>query len=92
MNAYTPGPWYYSSGMVWADADERVAIARADRNEPATLPTERDANARLIAAAPEMLEALEVIMSVSFFDTWLETQPVYKLALAAIQKARGENQ
>ncbi len=36
----------------------------------------------------EMLGALEAIMAVSFFDKWLETQPAYEQARAAIEKAR----
>jgi hypothetical protein len=56
MMEHTKGPWYCSSGMVWADSEEQVAIARMARDEPRTMPTERDANARLIAEAPAMLE------------------------------------
>ena len=61
MSAHTPGPWIYHSGMVWKpdDSANGIPIARMDRDTPATQPTERDANACLIAASPDLLEALE---------------------------------
>lgn len=66
-NKHTPGPWVCHSGMVWTGVTEHDAreypIARMDRDTPHTSPTDRDANARLIAAAPDMLEALERIIS-----------------------------
>ncbi len=72
---HTPGPWICHSGMVWkpaktkvdcacdADGDGEIPIARMDR-EPGngTTPTERDANARLIAAAPAILGLLKDIL------------------------------
>ena len=57
---YTPGPWICHSGMVWKpdDTGDGTPIARMDRDTDKTAPTERDANARLIAAAPELKAAL----------------------------------
>ena len=58
---HTPGPWTCHSGMVWAETtadSDGYPIAHMDRNTDRTKPTERDANARLIAAAPEILESL----------------------------------
>ena len=45
---HTPGPWTCHSGMIWHN---ETPIARMDRDTPDTRPTERDANAQLIAAA-----------------------------------------
>lgn len=62
---HTPGPWIFAYGSVYR-GDETIndenapRIALMDRNEPTTQPTERDANARLIAAAPDLLEACRV--------------------------------
>ena len=61
---FTPGPWVCHSGMVWKDGpnvwpkgdDNGIPIARMDRETSETHPTARDANARLIAAAPELYE------------------------------------
>lgn len=64
MSGHTPGPWAVGTHTGYGDIDGVlvedtnsglvVAIALVDVEE---LPG--DANARLIAAAPEMLEALE---------------------------------
>lgn len=70
--AHTPGPWLYASGMIWKEGNpdgreypednpRTYPIARCDRETPETSPCERDANARLIAAAPALFEALQRI-------------------------------
>lgn len=63
---HTPGPWEVHSGSVYASADESRPIADMRRDETAAKaeiwPTERDANARLIAAAPDLLEALRAFL------------------------------
>lgn len=66
---HTPGPWVFAYGSVYREDtlhdESSIRIALMDRNEPHTMPTERDANARLIAAAPELLSMLRQI------DLWL---------------------
>ena len=69
---HTPGPWTCHSGMVWFQIDKSedgIPLAYMDR-EPGngTLPVERDANAKLMAAAPGMLAALEAAWP------WLENE------------------
>ena len=63
---HTPTPWNYSSGMVWAGRGEEIAVARAARDDEATSPCERDANAEFIVRAcnahDELLEALRSIV------------------------------
>ena len=67
MSKHTPGPWFANSGgQVWSDRLNRPANALADvysctANERGQ-DEERNANARLIAAAPEMLEALRAAL------------------------------
>ncbi len=59
--AHTPGPWRISRGDVIADTKDGTAtrnVARVDTGFP-----ENDANARLIAAAPEMLAALNFLLN-----------------------------
>ena len=68
---HTPGPWIYHSGMVFKDGpnvypkgkDDGIPIARMDR-EPGngTDPCERDANAKLCAAAPELLTCCQSVL------------------------------
>ncbi len=56
MTAHTPGPWEVEpkDGCVYkADSDRLIANVAG--------PSEREANARLIAAAPFMLDALRKI-------------------------------
>jgi len=55
---HTPGPWVVSSGEVYT-AKTGIPIARMRRDTPDTTPTERDSNAQLIAATPELLLALD---------------------------------
>ena len=106
---HTPGPWHHHNGeQVHADYINAhgnrhhhivatVAAHLEGKEHPAGIPFEfnAEANARLIAAAPDLLEALERIMhyahlgaSVSDVDT--SEQPQFVRAKAAIAKARGE--
>lgn len=65
---HTPGPWFVSAGSkyVLAGGGTYRAVAEAftcsDKWGMAPISeAERDANKRLIAAAPEMLEALKAV-------------------------------
>ncbi len=56
MNEHTSGPWKVVTGAVFTEGG--VPIAMMDRETGnGTLPVERDHNAYLIAAAPDLLEA-----------------------------------
>lgn len=66
--AHTPGPWKISltDDTVVIDATgAEVAAIDGDYNDPDTWP-QMEANARLIAAAPDMLAVLRVIETGSF--------------------------
>ena len=86
---HTPGPWHYDpDGEVWATRvnGQDVTIcpewlwARSVRDEGM-------ANARLIAAAPELLEALErTLIDVEIMRVPL---PSIDRIMAAITKAKG---
>lgn len=94
MSAHTPGPW-----IVTEDCETRVIRgADVEQTEGGVTYSFRDyvastwggpheANARLIAAAPELLVALQEIMAdmESDFGTGYD----YKKARAAIAKATG---
>ncbi len=65
---HTPGPW-------WRDDDGFVASGNGDTYKTIADPNcsdldidEREANCRLIAAAPEMLEALELIAGINEYS------------------------
>lgn len=92
---HTPGPWLRnvrSQGrypVIYAGRNTHVAVAQ----QMAT-PDETEANIDLIAAAPEILEALmelERIVSAhpSFQNEWTHAASVIGSARAAIVKATG---
>lgn len=62
---FTPGPWevgkdgYGSDGWVYCDDVLGTAVARTDTGNGVIPKAQRDANARLIAAAPDLYEALK---------------------------------
>lgn len=94
---HTPGPWARDTGSgfgcdVRAENGRKVAatwgINNGDPNRPA-YRAECDANARLIAAAPELLAALE--MALVYVDGE-GTPEQYEQVVAAIAKAKGERQ
>lgn len=105
MAEFTKGPWDvemigYSRGEdasieIWGtDGNRRFLVCQTIMRE---IETERDlldkdeANARLIAAAPELLETLEKILTLeprSFRDPWDFVREVDRLAEAAIRKAQ----
>ena len=65
MTQHTPGPWILDQdrtddGTYYVRANNEVAVAEA-LNSRAFSIGEPEANARLIAAAPELLEALRII-------------------------------
>ena len=94
---WTPGPWFVRGFHIWQEL-HRDKTSRG-RIADATLAwrgsEETDANAHLIAAAPEMAEALdrvEAVMSIvpprGKMAEYLETLAQVRAALA---KARGES-
>jgi hypothetical protein len=61
--AHTPGKWVTVSGTV--ETENGTPIAKMDRETGnGTLPVERDDNARLIAAAPEMEKTLLSLLTI----------------------------
>ena len=100
MSAHTPGPWTFSRWDQYGDT--RFYVAQADGapytpqySDAATLIAEtvsiervaiQEANARLIAAAPELLEALKAVLD--HFDK-ASFERAFSLAAKAIAKAEG---
>ena len=87
---HTPGPWRVNGASVWSDAGY-VAELSSPRG-----PDERDANARLVAAAPELLAALERCIAVfnELADAGNYPLPLFntggwKFAYDAVAKATG---
>lgn len=86
---HTPGPWFYSrnGNPIYITGNwDKVAGTYADVAEIAQQEqSEAQANARLIAAAPDMLAALKAILD----ETGGMGGP-FTAARAAIAKATGE--
>ena len=81
---HTPGPWHIANGVQ----------IRSNRDQIAKIWMMRDGegreNARLIAAAPDLLEAL-IELADCGAEAWGEDRPCVKWARAAIAKATGEH-
>lgn len=87
QSKHTPAPWYVKiAGKNWFVESEGRQITCADE-----IDREDTANANLIAAAPELLEALENIID-DQYGTLAEIMEPWKIedAKQAIKKARGE--
>jgi hypothetical protein len=97
MSKFTPGPWY------WNDQDQMVSEVLEDidyfgptqiviiETDSGVYPP-RGQDRRLIAAAPELLAALQdfaLYFRSRHFDC-IEQSNAYVLAIAAIAKATGE--
>lgn len=96
---HTPGPWQVNSGMVETAYDHmcktpgcgtKIPIAYMDREAGnGTMPVEWDSNARLIAAAPELLAELEGMVKVWKMGWKVDKATYIADAEAAIAKAKG---
>lgn len=96
MSKHTPGPWHRNVPparkycVVFSGRNTHVAAVKSD----GLTDSEIEANCNLIAAAPDLLEALEVILrkyeaQADYAEIDTDGESVAK-ANAAIAKARGE--
>lgn len=93
---YTPGPWFehregfsavYVEARIGGGMIQEVAVCG---------PTEagqeqQAANANMIAAAPELLEALELLVDNPYRDGTESDERLRRIGRAAIAKAKGES-
>ena len=96
MSSFTPGPWRINEGRKYYDELHR--ICKDGNSMIATVVSIADAS--LIAAAPDLLEACEAMLKISnesepFTDAgmWehkLKRREIEDRARAVIKKARGE--
>jgi len=76
------GLWFVQAHLYGDDIKKSDVCALSNDN--------REANARLIAAAPDLLEAIQVLVT-DCSQIWSEAEfPALKQARAAIARARGE--
>ena len=96
MMSHTPGPWKVAENLfgntasyeVYANVETKSGKGGYTRICQIT-PRDQKANARLIAAAPELLEALEAMVEMVEMNG-LGKRYALDLAASAITKARGE--
>ena len=81
---HTPGPWHIANGVQIRSNRDQIAKIWMMRGG------EGRENARLIAAAPDLLEAL-IELAACGAEAWGEDRPCVKWARAAIAKATGES-
>ena len=84
MAEHTPGPWrvkYHES------SPDQIAAVVSDHDLICAMPIDRNANARLIAAAPELLAALEAVLLFYRGDWWDEGERQEWSRLAGTQEA-----
>ena len=88
MNKHTPGPWRvvdsWDDYMVESQNGEEIIW----QDGPHQTPAIKEADAYLIAAAPDLLEALVAIVGDSSIQR--VSDDLHKKARAAIAKAKGE--
>ena len=86
--SHTPGPWV-KDGWSILDQENRTVICNVLPWDSSGCRDEDISNARLIAAAPDMMEALErIIAVVRNGGTIYKGQEEYLAAIDAIRKAR----
>lgn len=87
---HTPGPWLVDDRTVYALNENGFNRFFASVQDAHTDPIELEANAQLIAAAPDLLEALELLMrwQVKNVNCWSNT--AYDDAARVIKRATGE--
>ena len=104
VSANTPGPWKYIrrpttcgqmfliSNPATVEAPHGPVICLYDDSTSLSTckPGEQEANARLIAAAPELLAAIKIgLRHVEYHTSALGDNPTAELMRAAIAKAEG---
>ena len=92
MSNHTPGSWSFDEESEAITTHNRITsgktrIATVTLGWAEPFESEQIANARLIAAAPELLEALKVLVE----NGGIGPEQMFHDARAAIKKATGEN-
>lgn len=87
--SYTPGPWQYCEEAGRHNVFAFVPNGEAQRMIYVCEDIALDANARLIAAAPDLLAACEAMLEYMSPNDHRRKQARCRM-IAAVQKARGE--
>lgn len=87
---HTPGTWKVQERKIEGEFVTTTHIVSQDGSHIVIVgPCNIEANASLIAAGPEMLEALQEIIAAADGDGWNQIDAGFTKARAAIAKAEG---
>lgn len=95
MNKHTPGPWKYGIELSSRSGEWLISFDAGYRGRGISIAEtkagsgQEEANARLISAAPELLEALDNTQQL-LERLGLESSDEYQANASAIAKAKGE--
>jgi hypothetical protein len=88
--ARTPGPWRVSDKVYFDGRDDYLVVTSAARWVCSVMVNDQaEEDARLIAAAPELLEALSALLSQTLSNQAPAGQLAVAKARAAIARAEG---
>jgi hypothetical protein len=96
MSAHTPGPWQANGSHIYTADSERALLAQVFNPGSKASDYPLVENARLIAAAPELLEALKAIELALKLPTVTPAQVLHESGVirqgirAAIARAEGK--
>lgn len=86
-SGFTPGPWTYAGRLGYGHLiDPNIAVAYGGKTSGKS--DSGEANAHLIAAAPDLLAAAKNLMASTYAENYRLISPFKELA-AAIAKAEG---
>ena len=90
MSTHTPGPWVVECDKFIATPDA-IVIAELNDGLRGEYPKSGhfNANAQLIAAAPELLEQLKLAYRMLLQTNWIHEDEAMNELLAVIRKAEG---
>ena len=94
MSKFTPGPWHWDSDPMTGDPLGRVRYRVTTVGKTITQiyhssgHEESEADARLIASAPDMWEALQLCVN-AFGGTYEDEKRAFEAGMAALAKAEG---
>ena len=87
---HTPGPWvwkHHGHDDDWVRTDKGEAIVQVGHNQP-----EKEANGRLMAAAPEMLQILQVVADDAENARSYDFTEIAKKAAALLARLEGQEE
>ena len=93
MTAHTPGPWNRQKSYATFYVEARLPdglIQEVAAIGPTQHTEQQEANAKLIAAAPDLLAALNAMMTHMGMDEDEWNKPTFDQARSAIAKATGD--